>query len=407
MADDRQSGSGLGGSSLVALVAAAASAIYLGWQKPPLTSSRPTSSETRIEEFRSRQDVEARLWQDPLAAVSRDLADQHKDASKPDKIHSIEEFAKTLDKSNPDGRTLVIGVTLPGGPYPEESESRRRLRYAVLAALHVANYVPTDEKHLGYFVTALQKPANEASPEVTARLSGTLTISADRNLPLDASLVLAGNNGGKSDEPAEQAKASPLLPSMVPFEWFRSNRDTLSHELNSRAVVLWLNEEVLSTSEKPICNLRLLMHDMQLQTSSNLKFALIGPQDSTTLTRMTVEIENKKSSGSLLAECKDAAGVPIDGETTSFPIYNFGATAEDHRVLEFAGSKEADGIEALFKRASIYYYRTIASDQKLADELVRELYLRDIDPKVTVPQHSVDRTNPGETPSYSRKLVTG
>jgi hypothetical protein len=406
MADDRQSGSGLGGSSVVALVAAAASAIYLGWQKPPLTSSRPTDPETRIEEFRSSQDIEARLWQDPLAAVSRDLAEQHKDPSKPDDIHSIKVFANSLDKSNPDGGTLIIGVTLPGAPYPEESESRRRLRYAVLAALHVANYAPTDEKHLGYFLTAPQKPSKKAPPEVMARLSGTLTISADRNLPLDASLVLAANNSAKSDEPADAAKASPLLPSTIPFEWFHSNRDPHAHERNSRAVVLWINEEVLSTSEKPICNIQLLMHDMQLQTRKNVKFTLIGPQDSTTLTRMVEEIKNKRPSGSSRMECKDAAGEPIDGETASFSIYNFGATAEDHRVLELAGSKEAGGIEALFKRASIYYYRTVASDQKLADELVRELYLRDIDPKVTERRHSRDRTNSSETPRDHIALIS-
>ena len=42
MADDKQSGPGLGGNSIILLVAAAASAVYVGWRNPPLFSTRPT-----------------------------------------------------------------------------------------------------------------------------------------------------------------------------------------------------------------------------------------------------------------------------------------------------------------------------------------------------------------------------
>ena len=48
------------------------------------------------------------------------------------------------------GEDAPIGATLPGAPYPEAAETRRRLRYAILAALHTEGYLPTDEKHLGY-----------------------------------------------------------------------------------------------------------------------------------------------------------------------------------------------------------------------------------------------------------------
>ena len=120
---------------------------------------------------------------------------------------------------------------------------------------------------------------------------------------------------------------------------------------------------------------------------------------------MAKEIKDTKSSGSLPAECNDPTAAAMDGGTMWFPIYNFGATAEDHRVLELAGSKDVGSIEALFKRASIYYYRTIASDQKLADELVQELSLHDINPSTTV-SHRADGAMPIETPRDHIALIS-
>jgi hypothetical protein len=65
MADEKPSGSGLGGNSVIVLLVAAAGALYVGWQKPPLISSRPTDLGAELHDVRSPQDVDARLWQDP------------------------------------------------------------------------------------------------------------------------------------------------------------------------------------------------------------------------------------------------------------------------------------------------------------------------------------------------------
>jgi hypothetical protein len=43
MADDKQSGSGVWGSSLVLLIIAAAGAVYVAWQNPSLTGSPPAA----------------------------------------------------------------------------------------------------------------------------------------------------------------------------------------------------------------------------------------------------------------------------------------------------------------------------------------------------------------------------
>ena len=150
MADDRQSGPGFGGNSLVLLIAAAASAFYVSWQKPLLESSRPTDPEHQINEILSRQDVEARLWQDPFAAIAREREDRKNNKQEERAVdHSVQKNFPEV----PEGpKTLFLGVTLPGTSYTEAAETRRRLRYAILSALHVAKYEPADEKHLGYLL---------------------------------------------------------------------------------------------------------------------------------------------------------------------------------------------------------------------------------------------------------------
>jgi hypothetical protein len=132
MAEEKQSG---GGNSLIVLAAAAVSAAYFAWQKPQLEGFRPAETLHQAHDYRGVQDVEARLWQDPLVAVKDQYDGEKKDGPATDLHHSIKNADDILADS------LVIGVTLPGGPYHEDGETRRRLRYAVLAALHTASYI--------------------------------------------------------------------------------------------------------------------------------------------------------------------------------------------------------------------------------------------------------------------------
>jgi hypothetical protein len=153
MADDKQPGSGVGGS-VILLVAAAASAVYVGWRSP-LVSTRPAVSDYEINQTMPAQDIDARLWQDPFGAVGRAIEAKRNGKVDPAAGHCLDDFRSLLSPSDP---TLLIGVALPGDPYPEADETRRRLRYAVLSALHVAQYTPVDERHIGYFLTN-EKPA--------------------------------------------------------------------------------------------------------------------------------------------------------------------------------------------------------------------------------------------------------
>src|SRR4051812_32643272 len=142
MADEKQPGSGFGGNNLVLLAVAAASAVYLAWQKPPLEASRPAEVEPQIHYTNGVQDVDARLWQDPFGAVA-EYIDAHQNTKAGAPVHDISSLGNLQN-------TLVLGVTLPGGRSPVDIEERRRLRYAILAAIHTEKYIPADAEHIGY-----------------------------------------------------------------------------------------------------------------------------------------------------------------------------------------------------------------------------------------------------------------
>ena len=129
MAEERQSGPKLGGNNIILLLAAAASAVYMGWRNPPLFSTRPTEPDYEISQTTST-DVDARLWQDPFGAVNRSIEDKRNAKIDPHHGHRVADFLKSLEGREKSPKTLLIGVDLPGDPYPEAIEARRRLRSA-------------------------------------------------------------------------------------------------------------------------------------------------------------------------------------------------------------------------------------------------------------------------------------
>ena len=72
-ADTKQSTPNIGGNGFIWLLLAAAGTYFVAHQLP-LEGSRPPTSEAIIAQRAGVQDVEARLWQDPFAAVAGVLA---------------------------------------------------------------------------------------------------------------------------------------------------------------------------------------------------------------------------------------------------------------------------------------------------------------------------------------------
>jgi hypothetical protein len=124
--------------------------------------TRP-SAEAYLEEHAVPQQIEARLWQDPIGAV--DESRQKSGAWEADqdcKFNPGLEAGHFKLPLNTAHHPMVLGVTVSGAPYPEDVERRRRTRYAVLAGLERAGFAPEDRRHIGYFVW--RQPSFPAPP---------------------------------------------------------------------------------------------------------------------------------------------------------------------------------------------------------------------------------------------------
>lgn len=108
------------------------------------------------------QNVDARLWQDPLAAVlaAQPTGDADEQQEKGDEQlrHLSRKIEEKLDEKPPKGgsneapRVLtMLPVFIPAGAYAESAETRRRYRVAVVSALMTASFVPASTEHIGSF----------------------------------------------------------------------------------------------------------------------------------------------------------------------------------------------------------------------------------------------------------------
>src|SRR5262249_42443480 len=154
---------------------------------------------------------------------------------------------------------------LPGAPFPEIAETRRRLRYAVLAAMHFRGFMPGDETHIGYF-NSCQAPftsvltANNNSA-LTANSNSVVTANNNNNkksrpakhrhlmarivLTANNNSVLTANNNLCIDSTGEATHA--VLLKTIPFEQFEAIEKSGPHVL-----LLWLDEDFLTSARRPI-----------------------------------------------------------------------------------------------------------------------------------------------------------
>src|SRR6516165_8801852 len=149
MADQPSTGLlGLPGTVWVALVLGLAGVFALS--QKPFQDTRPKSIVLPLEngQLNDGQDVEARLWEDPLSAVA--LA---RNAKEPPPAYEPSGLQDTLWEHEHNNRTLILGVMVNGAPYTDDIETRRRARYAVLAGLYRSGFVPANHDRIGYLFT--------------------------------------------------------------------------------------------------------------------------------------------------------------------------------------------------------------------------------------------------------------
>ena len=362
------------------------------WAKDiPLQGSRPNDLQSRSDKYQSLQDVDARLWQDPLAVIERaDATDRDKAKSGgADDIHSPCAIQATLaDLGGGENKTAVneltvLAVIVPGGPYAENAESRRRTRYAVVSGLRTKEFVPDNEDHLGYF-----------------RID---SVEGDTRRETDC------------DKKTDEAF-------LVPFERFNSRY----LKARGQVLLLWLNSEKFE--RKPLTKIAQLITQIIPSALPEcapkasepgdprcVRLRILGPRGSGHFRDLLEELIDHWSGKwrQFTAESRNDLGESKDKYVLSQLkykpyFYSYTATIADARLFQIlrqlklesspraTGGKipEFNSVQEFLALSEVKKYvevrRTISQDDALADELVRELKLRDITivPKMVNKNHS-------------------
>ncbi|HCS41286.1 MAG TPA: hypothetical protein DIW52_00425, partial [Pseudomonas sp.] len=108
--------------------------------REPFLEPRPVGAQ-----FQAQLPIEARLWQDPFDAVER-YRKKLSDSKNPDADNVCSPDISPLSgaKSAPD----ILVALVEGGPYADEVERRRRIRYALLAGFKNSHRVPDQEQYI-------------------------------------------------------------------------------------------------------------------------------------------------------------------------------------------------------------------------------------------------------------------
>ncbi len=197
----------------------------------PLTSSRPHDPQYTNKLLSSDvRKVDARLWQDPIAAVERHL-NQDKESEKKLLPKSIDEFRKEIGSEIQNDTDLrIIAISVFGSSYPELTEFRQRYRYAVVSALGARGYFAQDTEHINFY-----------------RLQSSCVSDVDAHCP----------------------------PIDMPYEWFKD-----SHE--KQVLILWLNEDKIPATRYGNF-IKVLFNGSKKIQSGQFDFSLIGPTNTSLL----------------------------------------------------------------------------------------------------------------------------
>src|SRR5438552_807730 len=331
-------------------------------QYKPLVSERPSVPNEKTAPVIAEQDVDARLWQDPIGVAQKQkaLLDEQLDkgvatkgsAESHDSSALCNLLCERADTFQAPGSVLLLAVMLDAGPYSEQAESRLRARQAVLEGLSESGFVPIDGEHIG-FVTAPWPPpeANELSPAIERAL-------------------------------------------VLPWEECEAKDNQVFPKGARRVVVVWL--PAVNFKVNPLQYFAALINHLAPgNLRDKIDATLIGPANSTGLQNMVREacwypLTQDQPSLAL----QDA----LDGVRTISPR----ATASDFTLLSGVNLSEQcknKSVQALLEesiecdcRGGLHFVRTIAPDDWVFDELIAELRRRSIpDTSQTMPD---DRPSP-------------
>ena len=323
----------------------------------PLVSERPSVPSEKTAPVIAAQDVDARLWQDPIGVTQKQksLLDEQieKGVVKQGSAESHDICALTHRLSQSvsrfPGHVLLLAVMLDAGPYSEQAESRLRARPAVLEGLSESGFVPIDAEHIG-FVTATWPPpeANVPSP------------------PIERALLL----------PWEECEAINDSKNVFP-------KDT------KRVFVAWL--PTVNFNANPLrCFAALIDQLVPTEIRDKIDVKLIGPPNSTGLHTML-----REAAWDPLWQVNSEASLAMEKGLDGVSIISPRATASDDELFFTADLPmlSASNLPMLprdnpvkvaleqFTAAvprGLHFVRTVTPDDWVLDRLIKELARRDI-----------------------------
>jgi hypothetical protein len=323
----------------------------------PLTSGRPNVETVRDTQGWGPRSVEARLWQDPLAVISKHAGEIGADAGGGPESEWTDAGVRAVSgRLIQGGPHHVLAVMVRAGSYEEAAESRLRVRHAVVEGLSASGFAPEDYLHIGYLKVGGWRDAEDAQPD-----DG------------DAKLI-----------PASECAADPRFAGMrergrdllVPYEWYAPT--TTAHTAGTTAdspaavsdlVVLWLRDDFFT--RRPLEGLGSLLRDLGIppahrDESNQVRVSIIGPSSSNGLWTMLRE-ETEAYTKPFLA------GVDMYSAFASVPERELLAQADIHPA------NGATAAEVLAGRLPYFRLRrTIPTDDQVMAALVGELRRRQV-----------------------------
>ncbi len=300
-------------------------------------SPRPAATSMALQQSRRGNDerVQSRLWQDPFEPFATNRAPAGQGAWTlslgPQVVARLAPAKDTNPPAAPlplreeicrraaTGRVAVLGVMLEGGPYEENKEVRRRLRYAVQLALTSSDLIgPADRTHL---------------------YTNLVT------LPL-------------------AAKGTQHFASALAWEWFAPDTPT-----NVSACVVWLNEDDFSS--QPLFRLQALVANLMPQ-DAKASFYLIGPRSSDTLRALVSDAPAPAALTNLAALAKSGRFQILSPEVTAADDWLLRDKPADTARREQIQARLA-GLLTLTDASPPVFRNWIATDTELATLVAREL----------------------------------
>ncbi len=323
-----------------------------------LQTFRPKAEDAPPAPATGKQDVEARLWQDPFG-ILKDVIAKRCSSSGPASSHGLPDdphgpsalASQIKDAMAQHGKVLIMPVMVAAGNYAEDQEFRRRTRNAIIGGLGRCGYAPEDAAHLGY-------------------------IEIEWPQRLD-------NYPGSSNH-------TNSIRAYSTYEWFRLRENTPKKDRASaakRVLVLWLQEELFQ--DTPLARLAFLQSQVAPLTFAKTtehwtnQWTVIGPYSSTTLRKMyeeTCKWKHDPVGTSGAQDCASASRPP------QFPAANhtqiISGTASTVDELLEPGTQRSKPREVLIERLRhqhIEFATTACTQDILSAALLRELKLRGVD----------------------------